>query len=80
MCTCPAHVSGSLPNMAGGCLSDLPAPLVHPPPLAHIHTHTLSFTTLQIFWVSFLSSMANKKQPASSTYAKLDPALAQKEL
>lgn len=33
---------------------------------------------LQIFWVSFLSSMANKKQDGHTL--NLDPALAQKEL
>lgn len=33
---------------------------------------------LQIFWVSFLSSMANKTQPKQGLH--LDPALAQKEL
>jgi hypothetical protein len=39
---------------------------------------------LQIFWVSFLSSMANKKEGSSSSTGsgrfQLDPALAQKEL
>ena len=33
---------------------------------------------LQIFWVSFLSSMANKKQDGHTL--NMDPALAQKEL
>ncbi len=33
---------------------------------------------LQIFWVTYLSSVANKKQ--DSRHLKLDPALAQKEL
>lgn len=40
-----------------------------------------SLFLLQIFWVSFLSSMANKKEDSSSSSRlRLDPALAQKEL
>lgn len=48
-------------------------------PCAAVLTCVLAcFSVLQIFWVSFLSSMANKKQ--DTTKFKLDPALAQKEM
>jgi hypothetical protein len=58
-------------------MSDVCGAVTHP--CAIVLTCVLSCcSVLQIFWVSFLSSMANKKQ--DTTQFRLDPALAQKEM